>query len=150
MGSLALPSSGAVYLDANGFIYSVEKIEPYCSLLQPMWLAAQRGEVEIVTSELVILETLVKPLRDQDATLQSLFRELFRAREVQLIPTTSSIWESAAHIRATTGLKTPDAIHAATALAARARVFLTNDPHFRRISEPPITILSDLVEQPAG
>ncbi len=148
MGSLALPNSGSVYLDANGFIYSVEKIEPYCSLLQPMWQAAQRGELEIVASELVILETLVKPLRDQDLTLQRLLRELFRAREVHLIPTTSSIWEGAAQIRATSGLKTPDAIHAASALAARAKVLLTNDPHFRRISDPPTVIMSDLVERP--
>ncbi len=146
MGSLALPSSGSVYLDANGFIYSVERIEPYCSLLQPMWQAAKSGEFEIVTSELVILETLVKPLRDQDVSLQKLFRELFRAREINLIPTTTSVWERAAHIRATTGLKTPDAIHAASALAASVKLVLTNDPHFRRISDLPVIIMSDLVE----
>ena len=29
--------SGPVYLDANGFIYSVERIEPYRTLLEPMW-----------------------------------------------------------------------------------------------------------------
>ena len=145
---IALPSSGSVYLDANGFIYSMERIEPYGSLLLPMWQAAKRGELEIVSSELVILETLVKPLRDRDVTLQKLFRELFRAREVHLVPTTTSIWESAAHIRATTGLKTPDAIHAASALAAGAELVLTNDPHFRRISDPPVVIMSDLVGKP--
>ena len=29
MGPLILPTHGPVYLDANGFIYSVERVEPY-------------------------------------------------------------------------------------------------------------------------
>lgn len=29
MGALDLPASGVIYLDANCFIYSVERIEPY-------------------------------------------------------------------------------------------------------------------------
>ncbi len=41
MGTLILPKSGSVYLDANGFIDSVEHIEPYATLLEPLWLAAQ-------------------------------------------------------------------------------------------------------------
>ena len=35
MGSLTLPSIGPIYLDANGFIYSVERIEPYRTVLEP-------------------------------------------------------------------------------------------------------------------
>ena len=41
MGSLTLPSNGPVYLDASGFIYSVERIQPYSDLLEPMWRQAQ-------------------------------------------------------------------------------------------------------------
>jgi hypothetical protein len=33
MGQLTLPTSGPVYLDTDVVIYSVEKIEPYWSLL---------------------------------------------------------------------------------------------------------------------
>lgn len=62
MGSLTIPDSGSVYLDANGFIYSVESIEPYAALLDPLWQAATGGKVQIASSELVIAETLVKPL----------------------------------------------------------------------------------------
>ena len=43
MGTLTLPSTGPIYLDASGFIYSVERIEPYCTLLEPMWRQAQVG-----------------------------------------------------------------------------------------------------------
>jgi hypothetical protein len=63
MGSLILPGEGRVYLDANGFIYSAERIEPYRNLLEPLWLKAQSGPVTVVSSELTVLETLTKPLR---------------------------------------------------------------------------------------
>ena len=40
MEPLTLPANGPVYLDANGFIYSVERVEPYRTLLEPMWRQA--------------------------------------------------------------------------------------------------------------
>ena len=43
MGALMLPASGSVYVDANVVIYAVEKIDPYHSLLEPLWLAAFRS-----------------------------------------------------------------------------------------------------------
>jgi predicted nucleic acid-binding protein len=147
MGSLTLPTSGPIYLDANGFIYSVERIEPYRTILEPMWLHAQAGQFEIVSSELVILETLVKPFREGDALLESLFRALLYAREVQLMPATAALWERAARLRATTGLRTPDALHAATSLAAGSTLFITNDAGFRRLPGLPLVLLDELVEE---
>ena len=35
MGPLVLPSTGLVYLDASSLIYSVERIEPHRTLLEP-------------------------------------------------------------------------------------------------------------------
>jgi predicted nucleic acid-binding protein len=146
MGSLTLPTSGSVYLDANGFIYSVEKIEPYHTLLKPLWVAACANQFEIVSSELTLLETITKPLRDNNIILENLFRTLFNTNEVRLIPTTIAIWERAARIRANTGLKTPDALHAATALAVGSTLFITNDVNFRRVSGLSVTILDDLIK----
>ena len=147
MGALILPDAGPIYLDANGFIYSVEHIEPYRSLLEPMWRQAQAGQFEILSSELVLLETLIKPLRQGDTLLESLFRTLLNAREVRLIPATAPIWEHAARIRATTGLKTPDALHVATALATGSTLFLTNDPDYHRVPNLSLTILDDVIRQ---
>ena len=61
MGALTLPSGGSVYIDANAIIYSVERIEPYRELLAPMWQEARAGRFTLASSELVALETLVKP-----------------------------------------------------------------------------------------
>lgn len=146
MGSLTLPTSGSVYLDANSFIYSVERIEPYRTLLEPMWRQAQAGRFAIVSSELVVLETLVKPLREGDTILETLFRALLFSHEVHLIPAILSLWEQAAHLRSITNLKTPDALHAATALAAGSALFVTNDGGFRRVAGLPVVVLNDVVE----
>ena len=147
MGRLTLPSTGPVYLDASGFIYSVERIEPYRTLLEPMWLQAQAGHFSIVSSDLVVLETLVKPLREGDTVVELLFRSLFEASEVRLIPATRPLWEEAARLRAETGLKTPDALHAAAALHAGCTIFITNDDDFRRLKELPVIVLDDLVRE---
>lgn len=61
MGALTLPSSGPIYVDTMTVIYAVERLPNYASLLQPLWLAAQAGNVDVVTSELTLMETLVGP-----------------------------------------------------------------------------------------
>ena len=146
MGALTLPSGGSVYIDANALIYSVERIEPYRELLAPMWQEARAGRFTLASSELVVLETLVKPLREGNARLEMLFRSLFGAAEMDLIPATLATWDAAARIRATTGLTTSDALHAATALSAGCALLITNDTDFRRVQGLPVAILDDLIE----
>ncbi|MDQ2829337.1 MAG: PIN domain-containing protein [Chloroflexota bacterium] len=146
MGSLTLPSSGTVYVDANAVIYGVERIEPYNNLLLPLWRGAQAGNYSIVSSDLLLLETLVKPIREDNVVLEASFRTLLLAsNEIRLTPITIPILEHAARLRATTKLKTPDAIHAATALALGCNLFVTNDRDLARVPELPVAVLSDIV-----
>ncbi len=144
MGPLTIPSTGPVYLDANAFIYSVERIEPYNTLLQPLWNEAHAGRFSLVSSELVILETLVGPMRQRDTLVADLFRSLFNSNEVALIAPTRQIWELAASLRAELGLQSTDALHAATAIAMGCTQFVTNDTDFRRVRDLPTVILDDL------
>ena len=144
MGTLEIPASGEVYVDANIDIYAVERIEPYFTLLGLLWHTASVGTISIVTSELTWLETLTKPLRDQDTRLAALFRDFLSVAEVTLLSTTLAIWEQAAQLRGL-GLKTPDAIHAATALHQQYCLFVTNDSIFQRVSNLSVTLLNTLV-----
>ena len=146
MESLRLPSHGAIYLDTSAIIYSVERNEPYFTLLAPAWQQAEAGQLIVVCSELAVAETMVRPIREGDADLAGAFQAVFTAPEVQLIPATRQLWEDAAQIRADTGLKVPDALHAATALSVGCTLFVTNDADFRRVQGLPIVVLSDLVE----
>ena len=55
MEPLTLPTGGAVYIDANAIIYSVERVELYRSLLAPMWEEAKAGRFTLASSELIVL-----------------------------------------------------------------------------------------------
>ena len=148
MEPLILPTGGSVYVDANAIIYSVERVEPYRGLLAPMWEEARAGRFTVASSELVALETLIRALRDGNARLKVVFRSILAAAEMNLIPATLATWDDAARIRAETGLATPDALHAATALRASCAAFITNDTDFRRVEGLPV-VLDDLVEAEA-
>ena len=145
MGGLTLPPAGLVYIDASSLIYSVERVEPYRTLLEPMWQAAQDGELTIVSSPILVIEALVKPIRDGNREIELQYRELFAANEVRLLEASYEVFEDAARLRAETGLKTPDALHAATALRADCALFITNDADFRRVRGVPVVVLDDLL-----
>ena len=147
MGPMTLPSHGAIYLDASAIIYSVERNEPYFTLLAPAWQQAEAGQFVVVCSELIIAETLVRPIREGNADLAAAFRAVFAAPEVDLIPTTRQLWEDTARLRADTGLKTPDALHAATALSTGCTLFITNDTDFHRVQGLPLVVLDDLLKE---
>jgi predicted nucleic acid-binding protein len=51
----------------------------------------------------------------------------------------------AAQLRAQYNLKTPDAIHAATAMEVGCAQFITNDDGFRRVLSLPVVVLKDLL-----
>jgi predicted nucleic acid-binding protein len=141
-----LPTSGTVYLDANSFIYSIERIDPYRAILDTLWQAVSIGQFTVVTSELTLLEVLVKPLKVGDATTAATFRTVLRhSPDVQMLPITQTVLEKAASLRATMNLKTPDALHGATALLNGCALFVTNDTAFRRLSDLTVTVLSEIV-----
>ena len=145
MGTLNIPASSRLYVDTSIVIYSVEKFPEYLPLLEPMWLSLQAGEIEIISSDLIFMETLVIPLRNTDTFLINAYEQLLLSSEMQLIPISKSVLRQAATLRATTNLKTPDAIHAATALSVNCTQFITNDKGFRNVSGLPVIVLNEVL-----
>ena len=145
MGQVTVPASGTVYVDANAVIYRVERIEPYLTAAAPLWDGLDHGTVEVETSALTLLEVLVKPLRDGNAALVALLRAvLLGTAGLRCLPVSLGVLELAAELRARYGLKTPDAIHAATAQVQGSVLFVTNDAGFRRVPALPIAVLSEV------
>lgn len=146
MGSLALPASARVYTDSDIVIYSVETHPLYWSLLQPLWQAAKIGSLSILSSELVLMETLIGPLRSGDSVLQAAYEQVLHSPEMRLLPISQTVLQEGARLRATiSSLRTPDALHAASATLAGCTVFLTNDAGFRRVPGLPLVILDDVL-----
>ena len=80
-----------------------------------IWASVPTNDLDLVTSELSLLETLVQPLKNADKLLITAYETLLCETQITLVPITADVLRIAAQIRASTNLKTPDAIHAATA-----------------------------------
>ena len=146
MGSLTLPASGLIYVETPALIYTIERHPIYEPLLDPFWQAARNGRVTPISSELIVLETLVMPIRKGNIVLQESYEEALFRSDLHLLPITQDALREAARLRAVIpGLRTPDALHAATALLAGCALFLTNDAGFRRVPGLPLAVLDDVL-----
>jgi predicted nucleic acid-binding protein len=120
--------SGPVALDTSLFIYLIEEEPTFLPVVEPVFAAIADGRLTAVTSALTLLEVLVVPLRHGDAELARRYEALLtRSRGLELVEVSRAILRDAAVLRAAIGVRTPDAIQLATALAHRCPTFLTND-----------------------
>jgi len=142
VGALTLPANGSVYVDAQIFIYGVEKHPVYEPVLQTLWQGVSSGTFEIVTSELTLLEVLTGPLKKNDSVLASDYEQFLKLDGIRTVPISQAILREAARIRATSNLRTPDAIHAATAVASGCSVLITNDAAFKNFTAIPTQFLN--------
>lgn len=145
MGSLVVPHGGTVYLDSQIIVYTVENHPRYAAALRPLWTAVSSGSVGVLTSELTLLETLVVPLRLGDSELVADFHRVWQQPGTDLMPITRDVLMQAAALRAELpSLRTPDAIHCATARLCACSMFLTNDRALQRVSDIPVVVLDDV------
>ena len=134
-----------VALDTSPFIFFIEKHPTYADVLRPFFQAVDRGESSILTSTITLLEVLVHPIRHGDEALAHQYNDiLLTSDNISTIPVTPNTAQTAAELRAEHNLKTPDAIHLATALDQNAAAFLTNDRDFPKIDRIEILKLRDL------
>jgi predicted nucleic acid-binding protein len=88
------------------------------------------------------LECRVKPLRDANASLLSLYDGFFSRDRLVIVDVTASVLERATELRARHGLKTPDAIHVASAIEAGSDLLLTGDAAMARCQSVPVEIVA--------
>jgi predicted nucleic acid-binding protein len=69
---------------------------------------------------------------------------LFNSQQFQLISVSLQTAVRATDLRAKYNLRTPDAIHMATALELGCELFLTNDNGLKRVSEIQVLILDEV------
>lgn len=122
-------------MDTSLFIYFVERHPTYVDEVRLLFRSAESGELELITSALTVLEVLVVPFRAGNAALAARYEALLsRGRGLRLVEVDRTQLRSAAHLRATYPLRTPDALQLAAALSNRCSAFVTND---RRLPSPP-------------
>ncbi|VTT99121.1 Uncharacterized protein OS=Candidatus Entotheonella sp. TSY2 GN=ETSY2_19905 PE=4 SV=1: PIN [Gemmataceae bacterium] len=113
-----------VYMDSVLIVYAVEQNPQFAPGVEA-WLLA--NPCDLVSSELGRMECLIVPVRTNSTQMIADFEDYFQTRIAVLVPFTRAVYDRAIGIRATTRIKTPDALHLAAAVEAGCDVFLTND-----------------------
>ena len=94
------------------------------------------GAVRFAVSTITIAEVLTGPLRANDEVLAKRYRAIFDSWHV--VDLTADIAESAARLRTAAGLRLPDAVQVASALAVGADALVTHDRDFSKVRALPI------------
>ena len=124
------------FFDASALIYLLEGKAPFADRVRSelKTLAQEHPGMRVAVSRLSWLECRVGPMKADDAAALSLYDALFARADLAWVELDRTVVELAAAIRARHGLRTPDALQAASCLQlGREHVFLTGDASFRRV-----------------
>ena len=141
----ALADVQRLYIETAPLIYYVEEHPTYIAKMDAIVKSVESGGLTALSSVITLTEVLSQPIRIGNTTLEQEYRDiLVNSGSYQLVTINIQMAEAAAALRAQYGLRTPDALHIATAIHAGCDVFLTNDSGIKRVTELPILILDDL------
>jgi predicted nucleic acid-binding protein len=132
-------------VDTMLFIYQFENHPELGPKAESILRAAEDGKCHLVTSMLTLLEILVVPKRLGLTSLCQRYRELLDSfPNLSLQPIDREILEIASDLRAAYSIRTPDSIHLATAIRARADLFVSHDGGLRRVDAIRVVSLKEI------
>ena len=110
--------------DASGLICLIERREPARAMIGQL---VRTGDPRAVVATAIIIECIAKPIEVRDVDLVARYGAFLALKTTLVSPLDRPIAFAAAQLRARFGLKTVDALHLATAIAAGASDFVTTD-----------------------
>ena len=121
-------------LDSDAIIYFLEDHPRYGSAAQDILASVRDGELQSFASTLAFAEVLVPAYRKDPLREGPQLAETLRSiPNLYWIDLDARLASAAARLRAAYGLRTPDAVHVATALSVKADWIVTNDKGLRRV-----------------
>jgi predicted nucleic acid-binding protein len=135
-------------LDTMIFVYHFEDHPAFAPLTEPLFEAIDRGEILAELSVLLAGEVLAGAKKAADNEMLLRYGHIFSEfPNLTLHDADMRVMEKMSDLRVAYGLKTPDAIHVATALLHGAQAFVTNDAELKRVNELDVLVLEDYVER---
>lgn len=134
-----------IALDSNVLIYLLDTDGPRFEAAARLIDEIEAGRVEGVLSTVGLVEILTGPARAGEAAAFELMADELRSLRLEVVAMGPGIAEDAAWVRGRGGLDLGDAIHLATARAAGATAFVTNDRDLHSSSALEVIYLDDLV-----
>lgn len=134
-----------LYIDSAPLIYYIEEDTKYIRYMDHIFWLLKETSTQAITSVIILTEVLNKPMQLGNTKLLNDYREILASNSAfQLHLVDSNVAERAAELRAKYNLRTPDALHVATALVSGCKSFLTNDKALGRVTDIPVLILDEL------
>lgn len=123
-------------VDSMLFVYHFEGNEEFGPAAGRLMREAEEGRCRLVASMVTVLEVLVVPKRHRQEALCRRYRDLFESfPNLSVVPVGQEVVEIASDLRAAHNLRTPDALHIATAIHAGADAFVSGDRRLPRLQE---------------
>lgn len=125
------------FLDSSALIYLVEGAASFATAVRERLTELQRAHPDLQTavSRLAHLECRLHPLKNGDDTLLARYDAFFDRPDLLCVELNATVVDLATLLRARYGVKTPDALQAASCLQlGNDHLFLTGDAAFRRIA----------------
>lgn len=123
-----------IALDTCVFIYLMERHAKYFHLANAVFERIDHTDCSAIASTVALTEILVQPYKNANLPqAESFYCMLTTMPNLEWVAPHPPIANSAASLRASYRLQTPDALIAATAIFCGATALVTNDPIFTRI-----------------
>ena len=132
------------FLDASALIYLVEGEAPWAEATQAtlQQLAVEAPDLTLAVSRLSVLVCRVAPLRRGDQASLERFEALFAKPDLLVVELSASVVELATQLRASHGLRTPDALQAACLELGPEAVMITGDAGFQRVQALQVCLIA--------
>jgi predicted nucleic acid-binding protein len=121
-----------VVADAASPMYLLDGLPVFAPAFEGLVEAYERGVVRTALSTIAVAEVLAGPFKHGQEALAKRYEKVLA--DFELVPVSQDIAVAAAHLRAGTGLRLPDALQAATALEIGAAALVTHDRDFSRLA----------------
>ncbi|HEY5331572.1 MAG TPA: PIN domain-containing protein [Acidobacteriaceae bacterium] len=132
-----------VYLDTNIWVYAYENDPTFGPAARKFMHSLRSGKHRLAGSLFVLNELLVLPTRRDDSFTIASYRQLFASPNLELLPYTLASAKIYAQLRAFDRIKPLDALHLATAAAARVDLFITHDTKLLSCTVPGLGAIAD-------
>ena len=143
--SQLLASGTRLYIDTAPLIYYIEEHPNYLAQMEAIVNAIDEGQMFAFSSVITLTEVLTHPLKMSNKQLEQQYRDiLLSSATYHLLSVSQDIAADAALLRARYNLRTPDALHIASALDSFCDAFLTNDQGLKRVNELPVLLLDEI------
>ena len=133
------------FFDASALIYLIEGREPFAGKVRKelRTVAKKYPDLGAAVSRLTWLKCRVGPMKANNSATLAAFDAFFARPDLAWVELTRDVVELAAAIRARHGLRTPDALQAASCLQLGAKhLFLSGDSAFKRVGGLNVRVLT--------